>query len=79
LHLKSREDTNYVLSAHPDVKISPACTGLIADLQTVEVDRDGKIVKSDRSKQAQQADRLDNFRYIVNTYMGRWVTQHRRR
>ena len=78
-HLKSREDTNYVLSAHPDVKIAPACTGLIADLQTVEVDRDGGIVKSDRSKQAQQADRLDNYRYTINTYMRRWVDQNRRR
>jgi len=78
-HLKSREDTNYVLSAHPDVRIAPACTGLIADLQTVEVDRDGGIVKSDRSKQAQQADRLDNYRYTINTYMRRWVDQNRRR
>ena len=79
LHLKSREDTNYVLSAHPDVKIAPACTGLIADLQTVEVDRDGKIVKADRSKQAQQADRLDNYRYTCNTYLRGWIDQHRRR
>lgn len=78
-HLKSREDTNYVLSAHPDVRIAPACTGLIADLQTVEVDRDGGIVKSDRSKQAQQADRLDNYRYTINTYLRRWVDQNRRR
>jgi hypothetical protein len=78
MHLKSREDTNYVLSAHPDVKIAPACTGLIADLQTVEVDRDGSIVKSDRSKQAQQADRLDNYRYTVNTYLRRWIDLNRR-
>jgi phage terminase large subunit len=78
-HLKSREDTNYVLSAHPDVCIAPACTGLIADLQTVEVDHDGKIVKADRSKAAQQADRLDNYRYTINTYLGPWIQQHRRR
>lgn len=78
-HLKSREDTNYVLSAHQDVKIAPICTGLIADLQTVEVDRDGKIVKADRSKQAQQADRLDNYRYTCNTYLRQWIDQHRRR
>jgi phage terminase large subunit len=78
-HLKSREDTNYVLSAHPDVCIAPVCTGLIADLQTVEVDHDGKIVKADRSKAAQQADRLDNYRYTINTYLSPWIQQHRRR
>lgn len=78
-HVQSREDTNYVLSAHPDVAIDPACRGLITDLQTVEVDGDGKIMKSDRSKAAQQADRLDGYRYTVNTYLRPWINRNRRK
>jgi hypothetical protein len=78
-HVKSREDVNYVLTVHPDVAISPACSGLIADLHGVEVDGDGSIIKVDRSKAMQQVDRLDCFRYLLNTYLRRWIDQNRRR
>lgn len=77
-HLQSREDFNYVLTNHPDRKIDPKCRRLLADLQTVEVDHEGKIKKADRAKRAQQADALDCDRYTVNTYLRRYL-QHSRR
>lgn len=77
-HLTSREDVNYALVHHPDLRIDPSCTGLIRDLLTVEVMPDGKIKKSDRTKVAQQSDLLDAFRYLVNTYLRDWLKHHRR-
>jgi hypothetical protein len=79
LHIKSREDSNYVLANHPDCRIDPTCTNLITDMQVVEVDGDGSIMKSDRSKAAQRADFIDDWRYAVNSYLGPWIQQHRRR
>ena len=79
LHLKSREDSNYILAAHPDCVIDPSCGRLLVDMQTVEVDQEGKIIKSDRTKAAQQADELDCWRYLVNTYLRPWIDQHKRR
>jgi hypothetical protein len=77
-HLQSREDYNFVLSAHPDRVIDTTCTRLIGDLQSVEWD--GKnILKADRSKASQQADALDCDRYVVNTFMRPWLEQNRRR
>lgn len=77
-HLKSREDCNYVLVHHPDVRIDPSCKGLIRDLLSVCVKPDGEIIKSDRKQVSQQADLLDAFRYLVNTYLRKWLTDHRR-
>jgi phage terminase large subunit len=76
-HLKSREDTNFALANFPDLRIDPKCRGLISDLQAVEVDDKGKIIKSDRTNFAQRADLLDTFRYAVNTYLGGWIKAHR--
>ena len=39
-HKESREDFNYVLHHHPEFVIDPGCTGLIFDLERVEVDAD---------------------------------------
>lgn len=78
-HLKSREDSNLVLAVHPDCRIDPGCTRLHADMQTVEVDGEGKIVKADRTKVAQQADELDCWRYLVNVFLRPWIDQHRRK
>lgn len=78
-HLISREDTNYVFSNHPDRIIDTTCTNLIADHETVEVDAEGKILKSDRSKKEQRADYIDVDRYTVNTYLRpNWIKLHRR-
>jgi len=77
-HLKSREECNYALVHHPDLRIDPSCTGLIRDLLTVCVERDGSIIKADRKNAAQRADLLDGFRYMANTYLRRWLNDHRR-
>ncbi len=77
-HRQSREDTNYVLHHHPEFVIDPSCTGVIFDLENVEVDADMSIVKGDRSQAAQRADYLDDVRYLVNTYLKNWIDLHRR-
>lgn len=76
-HALSREETNFVLAFHPDFAIDPACTKLIADLQTVAVDATGSILKSDRSKAAQQADALDCLRYLIGTRLRQWIKRKR--
>ena len=77
-HKDSREQTNYVLYHHPDFVIDPSCTGVIYDMENVEVDSDLSIIKSDRSKSAQRADFLDDVRYAINTYLSPWIETHRR-
>lgn len=76
-HLQSREACNYVFAHHPDLIIDEGCTGLLSDIRTVEIDSDGKIVKADRSQASQRADLLDGLRYMVNTYLLRWIDHHR--
>lgn len=77
-HLKSREEVNYVLVHHPDFRIDPSCKGLIRDNLSVCVEPDGKIIKGDRKNVLMQADLIDGERYLVNTYLRRWLTDHRR-
>jgi len=66
-HANSREDCNYTLRHFADLRIGESCVNLRRDMRTVEVDAEGKIKKSDRSKTAQRADHLDAFRYMVNS------------
>ena len=77
-HKTSREDCNYFLYHYPTFTIAPRCTNLINDLQTVQVDSAGKLLKADRSKAAQRADFLDTFRYFVHNVARQWVDQHRK-
>lgn len=77
-HKESREETNYVFHHHPDFAIDPSCTGLIYDLQRVEVDSDLSIIKSDRSKESQRADLLDCLRSGIHTYISPWIETHRK-
>lgn len=72
-HLLSRNQTNTVLRAHPDARIDPSCRRLISDMHGVSVDGVGSIVKSDRSRANQQADALDCYRYLCNTFLRRWI------
>lgn len=72
-HDNSRTDCNYFLYHFPDFKISDKCTGLIFDLQNVECDAFGQIIKKSRTDLTQQADRLDCFRYSINTFMFNWI------
>lgn len=77
-HKNSREQCNYVLTHHSGFIIHPRCNRLIHDLRVVEVDDDMSIIKTDRSKASQQADLLDCFRYICNTFLFDYITRHRK-
>jgi len=54
------------------VEIDPSCEWLIKDLQYVEVDGDGDIMK-DRSTDLRKADLLDCWRYYCNSFHRDWV------
>lgn len=63
---------NAVLAMVP-VTIDPIkCKSLIFDLENVRMLPDGSMEKKDRNDPAQQADLLDGFRYLCNTFF-RWV------
>lgn len=56
---------------HYAVQISATkCDGLVFDLENVRLNSDGKIEKSNRSDETQQADALDTWRYYLNTFFG---------
>jgi PBSX family phage terminase large subunit len=76
-HENSRDDTNYYLLHFPDFRINPKCRHLISDLETVEVDAYGKIIKANRKNEAQKADHLDGLRYSFNdTWSQKWIKAH---
>lgn len=76
-HTNSRNDVNYVLMHFPDLSISPKCLNLISDLETVEVNAEGKIIKAQRTKHEQRADHLDAFRYCLNSDgVKEWIKNH---
>ncbi len=66
-HKNSRSDCNFLFAYAEDIRIGLNCVNLERDLRTVEVDPDEKIIKSNRNKAEQQADHLDDFRYLVNS------------
>jgi len=66
-HENSRSDTNFMLGHAEDVRIGLNCLNLERDLRLVEVDTNEKIIKSNRNKEEQKADHLDDFRYLVNS------------
>ncbi|MEE9303567.1 MAG: hypothetical protein V3U84_07250 [Thiotrichaceae bacterium] len=78
LHRDSRDDVAYVL-AHADVKIHPKCVRLERDLRLVQSDAYGALIKRNRKDVAQQADFLDCFRYLIDTYCKKWIKAHRAR
>jgi hypothetical protein len=54
---------------HMAVQIDPdKAQPLIFDLKFVQIDNNGKIIKSDRSDPTQQADASDLFRYYLNVW-----------
>ena len=65
-HINSREDCNYLLRHFDDFRVDARAVNLRRDLRTVEVGPDGKILKENRAKDAQRADHLDAWRYLVN-------------
>lgn len=77
-HLDSRTECNYVLFYHPDFRIDPSCKRTIYDLENVEVDAFGQIIKKDRKDLKQQADQLDAWRYQVHAHLGSWIKYRQR-
>ena len=77
-HKQSRENFNFMLQ-NVDFCVHPSCTGTIRDLRTVEIDTDGKIIKTNRSKESELADFLDNERYAENVYFEKFRKLHGRK
>jgi len=73
-HKYSRAHCNYVLRRHPDFKINPdTCPNTVRDMKIVEIDDRGSIKKQNRAIAGQQADHLDNVRYLINTYLPQYA------
>lgn len=75
-HENSRADCNYFLANFPDFKISSKCTGLIADMSNVKCDAFGSIIKKNRKDLSQRSDFGDGFRYLINTFLYKWIQDH---
>lgn len=77
-HENSRADCNYVLFKMKDVKVSSKCKGLIRDMQSVQCDAFGGIIKRNRNDLSQRADFIDAWRYIVNSFLRTWIDKDRK-
>lgn len=75
-HENSRADCNYFLANFPDFKISNRCSGLIADMNNVKCDAFGSIIKRNRKDLTQRSDYADGFRYLINTFLYKWIQDH---
>jgi phage terminase large subunit len=77
-HENSRGDCNYILYHFPDFKINPkTCPNTVRDCKVVQCDGFGKIIKSNRSRTEQQADFLDNVRYLIHNWLTDWIKRHK--
>lgn len=78
-HENSRADCNYTFCHFPDFKIHPRkCARTINDIKMVECDNFNQIIKKNRDKENQQADHLDNVRYLINAFLRPWINNHQR-
>jgi phage terminase large subunit len=77
-HKYSRDEVNYILFHHPDFKISAKCERLIYDMENVQVDEHGQIMKRNRNVDSQRADYLDALRYYCHTFMRTWIDWHQK-
>lgn len=84
-HADSRADMNYLLWKSKDARsglrymVHPKCTGVIRDLNNVQVDLSGdkvEIKKKNRIDPNQQADLLDCERYKINTFASEMIRRH---
>lgn len=74
---ENRHLVNAVLAFHPDIVIHPDCKKLIYDLEFVEADSEGDIIKKNRNKEEQRADALDCFRYDINTHLRNFIETYK--
>lgn len=73
-HENSRADVNFFLFKFPDFKVNPkTCPNTCMDMRTVQVDVFGSIIKRNRADLTQRADHLDTVRYLINTFLKKWI------
>jgi hypothetical protein len=78
-HENSKADVNYALRYFPEFKINPVtCPYTCQDFRTVQVDAFGGIIKRNRTDLSQRADFLDAGRYLVNTFLKKWILDHQK-
>lgn len=77
-HENSRADLNYVLYHFPIFKVNPKCKGVINDMQNVQCDAFGSIIKKNRKDLNQRADFLDTVRYFVHNMLQEWMHRHQK-
>jgi len=84
-HENSRSDCNYILfqskksNAQIEVLVNPrTAKGTCRDLRSVQCDAFGHILKKNRKILNQRADLLDCWRYVVNTTLKNWISEHQR-
>lgn len=77
-HKKSRQDCNYFLLHFPDFLIDESCRQTRRDMRTVQVDAYGSIIKKNRKDESQRADNIDNFRYLINTFVKGMIDKHKK-
>lgn len=75
-HENSRADVNYVLTHFPDFKIHDKCVHTIYDMRYVQCDSFGSIIKKNRNDSTQHADQLDCVRYLINSFLKKWILSH---
>jgi hypothetical protein len=79
-HQNSREDCNYILYHFPDFKINPVkAPNTARDFKVVQCDAFGTIIKGNRRDITQRADHLDCTRYLINTFLFKWISRHQKR
>lgn len=78
-HENSRADLNYVLYNFPILKVNPNCKGVINDMQNVQCDAFGAIIKKNRKILNQRADFIDTVRYFVHNMLQEWMHRHQKR
>lgn len=77
-HSNSRADCNYILKHFPDFKVSDKCKNSHFDLKNLQCDAFGSIIKKDRKDLTQKADFADGIRYLINTFLKKWIVQHQK-
>jgi hypothetical protein len=76
-HKISRDDVNYVLRHFDHWYIHPKCVETISDMENVEIDAFGAIMKENRKNENQRSDFLDAIRYSINdNFMQKWIKWH---
>lgn len=79
-HENSRTDCNFFLHNFNDFKLNPkTCPNLKRDMNGVQCDAFGSIIKRDRKDVNQLADHADCLRYSINTFLKEWIVKTKKK